>query len=308
MNNAPDSNKAKQIATTVFDEEVDTCVRFNTGRRHWVYDVVLQSGRNVVIRLSDPDNRAELAGGLFWAQHLERVGVPIAVVLAHDIAGPQPFVALERLAGTDLGNCFDELGDAQLLRICAAVADLQRRTRRLPQAEGFGYALNYRSTLRPTWRSVLDASIDRSDGWIRAAGVVDPTWVKRVRKKLDNTASQLSDVTPTAFLHDATTKNVIISNGAVSGIVDIDEMAFGDPLWATALTKVSLLSAKRSTVYADEQAKLLSSSGQDRLSVYTALHCLGFLAELGQLFNQTKPAPVDPQHQAHLEAVLRSLL
>lgn len=134
MNKTPDAQQAMRIATNVFGEQVDTCSRFDTGLRHWVYDVVLQSGRNVVIRLSHPDNRAELAGGLFWQQHLEHVGVPVAAVLAHDINNPQPFVALERLAGTDLGNCFDQLNEVQLRHICTAVAEAHERTRQLPRA------------------------------------------------------------------------------------------------------------------------------------------------------------------------------
>lgn len=312
MGNTPDEHQARQIAAQVFDEQPLSCVRFTTGLRHWVYDVVLQSGRKAVIRLSHPNHRAELAGGVFWHQQLEQVDVPVASVLASDIAAPQPFIVLERLPGTDLGNVFDELDYAQLHLISTTVIDMQRRTNLLPEASGFGYALNYETPLQPSWRAVLEASIERSDRWIRKAGVVDARWVRRVENRLDHATTSFDDIAPTAFLHDATTKNVIISNGTVSGLVDVDEMAFGDPLWTTGLTRMSLLSANRSTIYADIQTELLRPSAHsrddDRINLYTAIHCLGFLAELGQQFNQTEPTAVNAEHQRHLETVMASLL
>ena len=52
----------------------------------------------------------------------------------------------------------------------------------------------------------------------------------------------LSKVSPTAFLDDTTTKNVIVSEkGELSGICDLDEMCFGDTLHSLAITKMSLL-------------------------------------------------------------------
>jgi len=278
--------------------------------RHWVYDVVLDSGRNVVVRLSHPDHRAELAGGVFWHAQLSEVGVPVASVLSSDVDAAQPYMILERLPGEDLGIVFDQLTDVQLRRLASAVVEMQDCASRLPRAGGFGYALDYDTRLRPSWRAVLDASIDRSARWFRDVGAVDPTWVRRVRERLESTAASLDDVEPVAFLHDATTKNVIVSKGVLSGLVDVDEMAFGDPLWATALTKMSLLSARRSTFYADIQAPIMENreGRAGRLNLYTAIHCLSFLAELGQQFNQPTAAAINVTHRQHLEAVLASLL
>jgi len=51
-----------------------------------------------------------------------------------------------------------------------------------------------------------------------------------------------------------------------------------------------------------------SGTARDRVNLYTALHCLSFLGELGQAFNRDKPPPVHQAHQAHLEEVLPSLM
>lgn len=45
-----------------------------------------------------------------------------------------------------------------------------------------------------------------------------------------NFDSYTSEVKPTPFLDDTTTKNVIINDGKLSGIVDVDYVNFGDHL------------------------------------------------------------------------------
>jgi len=306
---------ARQIALDVSGESVRSCERFTTGLRHWVYDVVLNSGRNIVVRLSHPDNRAELAGGVFWSDQLRRVGVPTATVLTSDVDADQPYMVLERLPGTDLGNVFDDLDEDQRVAIATTVVDMQKRAGSLRQAKGFGYALDYDAQLHTSWLEVLEASIERSSKRIRDIGLVDPGWIQLVQRRLDEAEGSFDDVEPTAFLHDATTKNVIIYDGKASGLVDVDQMGFGDPLWAIGLTRMSLLSANRSTSYTDAQTALLreglSTAGgvdvEDRLDLYTALFCLDFLAELGQRFNQQSPANFDHTHYQHLVSIMASL-
>ncbi len=303
----PSDIDASLIASRHFGESVSSCVRFTTGLRHWVYDVHLESGLNVVVRLSHADNRSELAGGVLWSNRLTQVGVPVANVLAHDVVAEQPFMILERLPGSDLGNVFDDLTDDQIGSIGRAVADMHKRAATLPSATGYGYATDDSTQLHATWRSLLEGQVDRAHEWILAADVVSPAWSTNVRAALDRFPG-LDDVEPSAFLHDATTKNVIVHDGAVSGLVDVDEMAFGDPLWAVALTRMSLLAAERPTMLADVQAEALGSTDNAKLDLYTSIFCLTFLGEIGQAFNKSEPPMVDQKHRHHLEALLDSML
>jgi len=275
-----------------------------------VYDVVLASGRNVVVRLSHPDNRAELAGGVFWHDQVRQVGVAVAVVLDHDVAADQPYMVLDRLAGTDLGNVFDKLTLEQLRGVANSVVEMQHRAGQLPPASGFGYALNYDTPLASDWHTVLGSAVARSAEAIDRVGAVDPRFARLVNDKLEKSKPLVAEVAPVPFLHDATTKNVIVANGQVTGLVDIDEMAFGDPLWAIALTNMSLLSARRPVDYINFllAAHPDQAAADARLQLYTAIFCLGFLAELGQPHNQASALPIDPDHQHHLESTLTSLL
>ena len=58
-----------------------------------------------------------------------------------------------------------------------------------------------------------------------------------------------SAVRPTAFLGDITTKNVLVHEGKLSGIVDVDEICYGDPLFVVGLTHMALLAMGADTDY-----------------------------------------------------------
>lgn len=309
--NLPDETTARLIAERHVDtgSKIERCERFATGLRHWVYDVVFASGQNVVVRLSHPDHRLELAGGVFWQQELRGVGVRVPDVLAFDVEGDQPYMILERLTGTDLGNVFDHLSERSLARVAESVADMQQRTSRLIRADGYGYALGYDDpSLRQSWFEVIEDSVVGAKRRIEEAGVVDPAIAEPVVKLVTGERMAFDDVKPVAFLHDATTKNVIVADGRVTGLVDVDQMAFGDPLWAVALTRMSLRSAKHPTTYIDLLLSHDNTADKRRLDLYTAIFCLGFLAELGHTHNQSEPAIVNQDHQRHLESTLRDLL
>ncbi|MEM9203142.1 MAG: hypothetical protein AAGC53_15905 [Actinomycetota bacterium] len=263
-----------------------------------------QDGTQLVVRLAHPDNRAELAGGLFWHDLLSAVGVPVPEVIAADVHAPQPYMVLQRLAGNDLGNIFDELNNDDLNHVATTVADCQARTARLAPANGYGYAVNYTTPLRRTWIQVLQQSVANSAGRIESARVVDPRLSDLVAAHLSELDASFNDITPTAFLHDATTKNVIVHAGAVTGIVDTDEMAFGDPLWTAALTRTSLLAANRSTHYVDRLVDAMGIPDRGRMNLYTAIFALDFLSELGHQFNRAQTPTASSDEIEHLTTIL----
>ena len=232
--------------------------------------------------------------------------MPVCEVLDFDDKAPKPFMILKRLPGTDIGNVIGSMTASQTTDAARTVAAMQTTARELPPASGFGYAPSYESPLHTSWRSMLETEVEGARRSIVTAGVVDAAWVDNITYLLDEKAELLADVEPAAFLDDATTKNVIVDDGQVVGLVDVDHMAFGDPLWAVVLTRMSLLAAGHPTLYADAQIDLVSSSPlrHDRVELYTTLHCLNFLAELGQQFNQESAPPVDIGYQQHLETIL----
>ena len=310
----PTERDAAALVEHRLGSPVATLARFPTGLAHWVYDVETVDGSRVVARLGRHDQAADFAGAVHWHGRLAPRGVPLPRLLACDPApsdGGFPFLLLERLPGIDLGDAYPGLTAGQKRDLARRVAAVQTRVGTLPPGPGFGFARSYADPdLHRTWDGVLQASLGRSRARIAAVGAVSPDHVDRVARRLPAHRDYLAEVTPTAFLDDATVKNVLVDRGRLSGIVDVDWVCFGDPLFAVALTRMALLARGYDTDYAEHWAAAMDLQDGRRpvLALYTALFCVDFLSELGQRFNQDAAPAVDPREAERLLAILDDLL
>jgi aminoglycoside phosphotransferase (APT) family kinase protein len=309
----PTQDDAIHVARYVFGIDVRELSRFPTGLCHYVYDVVLDGGRNVVVRLASNETRDALVGGIYWHDRLRQVGVPVPALLYADADPAEgfPVMVLERLLGRDLAFEYAGLTSEQKRALAAAIADIQRRVGTLPPALGFGFATSYADAgLHASWLDVVLADLERSRQRIVATGVVDARHVERVGKRVQALASYLRAIEPHPFLDDLTTKNVLVYQGRLSGIVDTDCVCFGDPLFTVALTWLALLSQHLETDYIDYWCEQMHLTGEQvqALRLYTAVFCVGFLGEIGQRFNKDEAAPIDHVYLRHLERTLDWLL
>jgi aminoglycoside phosphotransferase (APT) family kinase protein len=141
-------------------------------------------------------------------------------------------------------------------------------------------------------------------------GVVATDIVDRVLERV-HADGGFNDVEPVPFLDDTTTRNVIVDRGELSGIVDVDGLCYGDPLFVVALTRMALLSRDWPTDYADgwfDALRTMGSATKRRLDLYTAIFGVNFLSELGQQFNADSPPAVDPAQVRRLMGIVDSLV
>lgn len=309
----PDFKDIAAIVHKYLNEELRSAARFPMGLCHFVYDLETSSGQKFVIRLASGQNSLQhLHGNMYWYDYLTKLGIPVPEILHYDLEGEFPFVLIERFPGTDLGNVYSELTAVQKRSIVREIVSIQERVSSLPEASGFGYAHSYddgRLKLHPDWADVILASLDRARNWILDVGVCDPGHVDRVLRCVRRHNAFLKKVQPRAFLDDTTTKNVIVNNGELSGIVDVDAICFGDRLNTVALTNMALLAGKEKTDYIDFWCERLGLDENDHtlLSLYTAVHCVTFMGEVGQKFNK-ETADQDFGKIRHLEYILGDLL
>jgi hypothetical protein len=242
-----------------------------------------------VVRLGAPEVVTSAVG---WHRRLAPLGVPLPALYDHGCEAPA-FMLLERLPGTDLGNVHDTLGPRRLEDVAAGVADAQRRVATLAPFRGFGYARSADDpTLHASWAAVLEASLARSATRGDAAAVPSAA-PARVSRLLADLRPALARVAPTPFLDDATTKNVIVDGGHLTGIVDVDVVCAGDPRLVVALTAVALLADGRPRLYADLLLHAMGGRRDAVLDLYEAVFCLDLLSEMGVTFNRPVPDPVD---------------
>ncbi len=296
----PDAAFAEQLAIMLDGHRPSSVTRFSTGSRHYVYDVRFADGRSLVLRIGDRDAHKEMEGAVHLSRLLRPLGVPLPLLIAEDVGAELPWLALERLAGGDLGGIIDTLSEAQLGAIAAGVAEAQRIVGQTGSKGRYGYAVMPEQAPFRAWSEVVMASFERSQGRIAAAGLFDAASAKALEARLMGARGALDEIEATPFLHDTTTKNVIVSpEGVLSGIVDVDDLCFGDPRYPIALTEASLLARKRSCRY---PALWLSHAGLDDdplFRLYVTLFLFDLMSEHGQSFNGNQ-RPSDPTARAIL--------
>lgn len=302
----PTEQDAAAIAADLLQPPVERITRFSTGSGHFVYDVRLADGRRVVVRISRREDLEAANGAVYWSRLLRPKGVPLPELLCADLSLTRyrfPVVLLARLPGDDLGVVYERLTRRELRRVAERLAAIQAIVTTLPNGRGFGYATSYEGAFaHASWRDVVAASFARSRRRIHADGIVAESVVDAAESAAERFAGYFACIKPTPFLHDITTKNVIVHKGRLSGIVDVDDLCFGDPLLLVALIRTALFAHDRDPVYVEEWLDILRPTTEQiaLLDLYTALFCVDFMSELGQRFNRTHAAPADPNYVARL--------
>ena len=140
------------------------------------------------------------------------------------------------------------------------------------------------------------------------AGLFDLSVVDRLVRLLSTLARNLDAVPATPFLHDTTTKNVIVTaRGMLSGIVDVDSLCFGDPRYVAALTTVALRAHDLPAGYSGHLMKAAGWDDDHLFRLYIATFVLDFMSEHGQSFNDNERAS-SPEERAKLLALYETSL
>jgi aminoglycoside phosphotransferase len=300
----PDAPLAATIAAHVAGRTPIAVSRFTTGSRHYVFDVDFAELPSIVVRIGDSSARAELTGGVHLSGLLRPRGVPLPAILAHDLEAELPWMAMERLSGQDLGTVIADLSIEQLGRIATEVARAQAITAQTGSAGRYGHAIFPEQAPYATWSQVLERSLCRSRDWIASAGLFDVGLVALVLAKLAAMREEIDAIAATPFLHDTTTKNVIVAaNGEFSGIVDVDDLCFGDARYPAALTSAvwtSQFGGKPEYVSAWMDK---ANMRDDRVfGLYIALFLLELMSEHGHLFNGNNRASTPAARAALLHS------
>ncbi|WP_168263486.1 phosphotransferase family protein [Rhizobium leguminosarum] len=297
---APTEQLAADIAAEVTGHTPSGIRRFTTGTSHYVFEALFANRLPVVVRIGEQSARTEMEGAVYLSGMLRPQGVPLPQILAENALGEVPWMVLQRLPGTDLGTVIANLTAAQLERIAISVSRAQTITARTGSAGRYGYAVQPEQAPYSSWSQVLESSLNRSRQRIMSACLFDPSMVDVVRTVLSGHGEQIDRIEPIPFLHDTTTKNVIVTqDGSFSGIVDVDNLCFGDPRYPAALTLAVLLAYGGPTEYVSAWLRHAEQPDDPIFRLYVSLFLLDLMAEHGQVFNGNERTSA-PEERASL--------
>ena len=304
----PDGALAAALAAAATGCKPIAVERFTSGLQHYVFEARFAGRAPVVVRIAAEHGHAAMAGAAKLSRMLRPLGVPLPEVIAEKLAPPFPHLVLERLPGTDLGNVVKTLPASRLVAVAAAVAQAQRITASTASAGRYGYGVTPADAPHERWSEVLEANLARSRTRIAAAGLFGVEPVDTVSELVMKARNEVDSQPPVPFLHDTTTKNVIVTpEGAFSGIVDVDELCFGDPRYVAALTLASLLAAGAPPDYVHAWMEIANFRDDRVFQLYVGLFLVDFMSEHGQTFNQNSRASSSEARRRLLEVFGASL-
>ncbi len=280
-----------------FNESPKSITRMTTGACNEVYSVELLEDE-VILRLSAVDHF--LQGSHNYIPVLKNLNIPVPDILAEDYSRqdiPFAYQFLSKIPGKDLLIVIQDLNDAQLKLIAKEISNVFTRVRTLPSIDKFGYVYGGYEELNDTWIGRIKDIINEATQRSRQTGILNDDLLIILQNIITDNEEYFSQVVATPYMDDICSKNVMINDGAFSGLVDLDCLAYGDPLETIGRIKASWPGTHHGKVYTEAvmDAQGLNAEQRKMVSVYALLNRIGWTTENGIQFNQNTKAVVDEE-------------
>ncbi len=277
----PEHRQALDLARQILGEEPLSAIREPLGRSgNGVFTLALANGHAAILRVSPRPQTFASTPQNFAI--LRQLGFPVPAVLAHGIIpSGGSYILLERLPGRDIVDELPGLSRAQTTQIAADVVKFARRLAQYKPGTGFGWAAIGRGGKLPHWTCVF------GDNSGSACDEIPPPPARsarliQARATLEN---YFTRVTPLCFLDDLTIRNLLISSGRISGIIDVDFVCYGDPLLAVGTTLAEIVRdvGEPGLFYGEDLVRLWQPDPDQQRAIkfYAALFASGFLNGAG---------------------------
>lgn len=300
---------AHGILRKAFDITPIRVTRYHTGYCHRVFEVEQHNGTRVVLRLTSPENAAFHDGCRYWLPRLRRIGVPVPEIMGWGMEGDVRYILLSHIPGKDLGQVYAKMREDEKMRLARDLTLIQEKVDDLASPGGFGWTYADDPGKSESWKSHLVREVERARSNVAVNGVFDPQLGNLVLAAMRPLEAYFEAVPSKLFLDDITTKNVLIYNGGLSGIVDVDGMSLGDRMYALGLTRMALLNMDMETRYVDYWLDALRANATERRAVawYTFAFCFSFMGEVGTRFDNGIIVPVSAAAIERLNFIFDSL-
>ena len=202
--------------------------------------------------------------------------IPIPIVLSEGKYKDYSYLILSYIRGDDIGNVYCKLNDSEKKQIAKEVVKIQRKVSRL----------DIHADMEWTWNCFVDKMLNRAEKRIKRKNYFDFNKIYIIKKLQQEIQEYLDKVPIAPYLDDISTRNLLIYEGNVSGIIDIDWMGFGDMLTFVALTRVSLLNMDLDTKYIDYLLDEIRPNTIEYKAFifYCLIYCVDFMGEIGMQF------------------------
>jgi aminoglycoside phosphotransferase len=292
------------ICLQAFNALPSSVQRNHVGIAAYVYTLEI-SGIKYVLKISE--TKELIRGSIYWLNRLQSLELPIPKIHSLNVKTSPYYCVMTYIPGNDLGLVYNTLSNDQKRAIACDIYHYQNVLRSLPAANGYGFLHSYDdlNNLKGNWKEVVENHITRSERRITQNNIFSIDYVNRVKSFISFFCDYFDTIKAEPFFDDATTKNVLIDQGNLSGIIDLDWICFGDRLYVIALTSMSLLNMQTDLEYVEYWKKLetLSDIQEKVLLFYILIFCIDFMSEKGIRFNKEEEVKVTNAEKKLLQSI-----
>ena len=278
----PNEDIASGVVEAMTNEKILSSIRMTTGDQYFVF-AVKTIHEEYVIRMTDDQHKNKFESAIYWQDKLLPLGIPLAKFIKTDLNEfYSPFAALlmQRLPGNDLINVYSTLTDLDKKNLAHEIVQIQTAAMTLPEGSRYGIINNYDHIAEDkSWYDFLINKLQVFKDIITKTAIFDASQISEVISIAKGMEEDLSSVRCSPFLWDASERNVLVCDGKISGIVDVDDLCFGDPLFVLGLTYTALENEEHDTVYPDYWAQILNldQHAKLRLEFYRLFYVVAFM-------------------------------
>lgn len=263
-----------KLCLEYFAEEPQTVERCTVGQGNYVYIVECNDIRYVV-RCSLENGAYDMS--IHWLEKLASIDVPVPKVIAKGKYNEYEYLILSYIEGKDIGLVYQQLSDEDKRAIAKEIVNIQNQVATLEL-----------ETVEPgwSWLTFINYMLERAAERIIQNGYFDVEKVERLREQMKQLEKYFAGIQPVAYLDDISSKNLLIYNGRISGIIDIDWIGIGDKLTFVALTNMAFLNMEYDTDYTEYILEEMQVNDVEKKAFlfYTLMYCVDFMGERGMQF------------------------
>lgn len=263
-----------KLCLEYFAEEPQTVERCTVGQGNYVYIVECNDIRYVV-RCSLENGAYDMS--IHWLEKLASIDVPVPKVIAKGKYNEYEYLILSYIEGKDIGLVYQQLSDEDKRAIAKEIVNIQNQVATLEL-----------ETVEPgwSWLTFINYMLERATERIIQNGYFDVEKVERLREQMKQLEKYFAGIQPVAYLDDISSKNLLIYNGRISGIIDIDWIGIGDKLTFVALTNMAFLNMEYDTDYTEYILEEMQVNDVEKKAFlfYTLMYCVDFMGERGMQF------------------------
>lgn len=280
--NAPNINIVKHVASHMLNQQIMHVGRLTTSNMNYVFTVSTNTD-TYVLRMAQPKYKHTYESAIYWQHKLLPLGIPIVEFIAQDLKGeysPYPTVIMHMVPGNDLCNIYKQLSAEAKQSLAHQMVDIFTKSNKLQVGTTYGFRDSYEQpTPYPTWCDFLDARLELCRSSLAKTNPFPANVIQEISTTLKSLKTNLNSVPPKPFMWDASERNVLIYENQISGIVDVDNMCFGDPLFTLGLTYLGLEVLGYDDIYCDAWANLmnLDPKANLRLQFYRLFYTVWFM-------------------------------